>query len=74
MDCHQGPAGPRRVLLVGMMGAGKSTVAQRLGRPCLGWPLVDTDDIVEATGRHDVGRLFAVRPGRTRSGLPSRRR
>jgi shikimate kinase len=51
--------GPRRhLVLVGLMGAGKSTVgaacATRLARP-----FVDTDDVVEASTRMTVAELFA---------------
>jgi shikimate kinase len=45
------------VLLVGMMGAGKSTVASVLAAR-LGWPLVDTDAIVEARARATVAEIF----------------
>lgn len=39
-----------RVLLVGMMGAGKTTVGRALGKR-LGWPYLDNDDLVaEAAG------------------------
>lgn len=42
---------PRRVLLIGMMGAGKTTTG-RLVAQRLGWPYLDSDDEVEArTGR-----------------------
>lgn len=48
-DAAPGPA--RRVLLVGMMGAGKSTVGGALSRRT-GWPYLDNDDLVrQATGR-----------------------
>jgi shikimate kinase len=41
----------RRILLVGMMGAGKSTVGRELARRT-GWPLLDNDDLVRGlTGR-----------------------
>jgi shikimate kinase len=41
----------RRVLLVGMMGAGKTTTGRMLADR-LGWPYVDTDDEIERrTGR-----------------------
>lgn len=51
---------PRRILLVGMMGAGKSTAGRALaGR--LGWPYVDSDEqVIHRTGR-TVPELFAER-------------
>ncbi len=43
--------GPRRVLLIGMMGAGKSTTGHLLGVR-LGWPYLDSDEeVVRLTGR-----------------------
>jgi shikimate kinase len=42
---------PHRVLLIGMMGAGKSTTGQLLARR-LGWPYLDSDaEIERRTGR-----------------------
>ena len=42
---------PARVLLVGMMGSGKSSVGRALAERT-GWPFVDNDELVErATGR-----------------------
>lgn len=42
---------PTRVLLVGMMGSGKSSVGRALAART-GWPFVDNDELVErATGR-----------------------
>jgi shikimate kinase len=49
-----------RVLLVGMMGAGKSTVGRLLAER-LGWRHVDTDEVVEATTGRTVAQLFAER-------------
>ena len=49
-----------RVVLVGMMGAGKTTVGRELaGR--LGWRFLDTDALVEATVGSTVAELFASR-------------
>jgi shikimate kinase len=45
------------VLLVGMMGAGKSTVASLLADR-LGWPLVDTDAMVENRAGATVAEVF----------------
>jgi shikimate kinase len=46
------------VLLVGMMGAGKSTVAKVLAAR-LGWPLADTDAIIERRAGATVADIFA---------------
>ena len=46
----EGPAKPR-VLIIGMMGAGKTTVVRELSERT-GWPYVDNDDVLrEQTGR-----------------------
>jgi len=47
-----------RLLLVGMMGAGKSTVA-RLAAKRLGWTWIDTDVEITRTGGATVAELFA---------------
>lgn len=47
----------RRVLLVGMMGAGKTTVGKLLAGK-LGWRYVDSDDEVEELTGHTVKELF----------------
>lgn len=51
-------SGPRRVLLVGMMGAGKSTVGRRLADR-LGWTLLDSDAEVEWAVGKTVPEIFA---------------
>lgn len=51
---------PERVLLVGMMGAGKSSVGRRVARR-LGWPYLDSDEqVCRRTGR-SVPEIFAER-------------
>ena len=49
---------PRRLALVGFMGAGKSTVARRVA-DALGWDLVETDALVEAHFGRPAARVFA---------------
>jgi len=49
-----------RLLLVGMMGSGKSTVA-RLAAKRLGWTWVDTDEVIVRDAGTSVPELFAGR-------------
>lgn len=52
-------AGPRHLVLVGLMGAGKSTVGEECARR-LKRPFVDTDEVVvSATGR-TIDEIFAT--------------
>jgi len=48
----------RRILLVGFMGAGKSSVGRDLARR-LGWTFVDFDDVIEEEAGVTVAELFA---------------
>jgi shikimate kinase len=48
-----------KVLLVGMMGAGKTTVGRALADR-LGWPFVDTDEVIERRAGRAVSELFAL--------------
>lgn len=52
--------GPCRVLLVGMMGSGKSTIG-RLLADATGWPYVDNDDLVLRSHGMTARRLLADR-------------
>lgn len=49
---------PRRVLLVGFMGSGKSSVGPLVAR-ALGWAFHDFDEVLEAEEGRPVARIFA---------------
>jgi shikimate kinase len=49
---------PRRVVLTGFMGAGKSTVGRLLAER-LGWPFLDIDSLITAEHGLSVARIFA---------------
>jgi len=49
----------KSIALVGMMGAGKSTVAQQLAVR-LGWPWYDLDHVIETVAGESIPRLFAL--------------
>ena len=52
------PAPPRRIVLTGFMGSGKSTVGPLVaGR--LGWTFLDVDDVIEAEAGATIAELFA---------------
>jgi shikimate kinase len=49
---------PRRIVLTGFMGSGKSTVGALLaGR--LGWSFIDVDEVIEAEACATIAELFA---------------
>jgi shikimate kinase len=50
---------PARVVLVGFMGAGKSTVGPLVARR-LGWEFVDLDDEIEAATGRTAAEIFAT--------------
>ena len=52
--------GPRSVVLVGMMGAGKSSVGRRLASR-LGIPFVDADVEIEKAAAMTISEIFAAR-------------
>ena len=56
---NEGPADRRALFLVGMMGAGKTTVGKRLARR-LGWPFVDADRELEARLGVPVQTIFEL--------------
>ena len=54
--------GPCRVLLIGMMGSGKSTVG-RLLADATGWPYADNDELVLRDPRGDAARSLLAERG-----------
>jgi shikimate kinase len=55
---HQPPVRvDRPIVLVGLMGAGKSTVGRRLAKR-LGLPFVDSDDEIERAADHSIPEIF----------------
>ena len=52
------PACDRPIVLVGMMGAGKSAVGRRLAK-ALGWPFKDADAAIEAAAGTSIANIFA---------------
>jgi len=51
-------AAPRRIVLTGFMGSGKSTVGPLVARR-LGWSFVDVDDVIEAEAGVAIAEIFA---------------
>ncbi len=51
---------PPRVLLIGMMGAGKSTVGSQLARQ-LGWDYLDSDEEVISSTGHSIPEIWRSR-------------
>lgn len=51
---------PKNILLIGFMGSGKSTIGRHLGK-LLGYPVVDTDELVEAKAGMPIKDIFAKR-------------
>ena len=48
------------VILTGFMGTGKTSVGKRLAKR-LGWRLVDLDQLIEASAKMPIARIFAER-------------
>jgi shikimate kinase len=51
------PTPDRSIVLVGLMGAGKSTVGKRLAKR-LGLPFVDSDEEIERVADHSISEIF----------------
>lgn len=59
---HQNPIlkwRQRPLVLVGLMGAGKSTVGRRLAKK-IGWKFVDSDEEIEAAAGCSIADIFAI--------------
>ena len=54
------PIPPTRVVLLGMMGSGKSSVGRALAA-LTGWPFIDNDELVEAATGRTARQLLAER-------------
>jgi shikimate kinase len=57
-DRAQSETLPRRIVLTGFMGSGKSTVGPLLAAR-LGWSFLDVDDVIEAEAGATIAELFA---------------
>ena len=60
-NAHSGPhalAAPRRIVLTGFMGSGKTTVGPLVAQR-LGWLFTDVDDVIEAEAGCTIGELFS---------------
>ncbi len=51
---------PRNIVLIGLMGCGKTTIGRKL-QTLLGYPLIDTDHLIEEKARMSVADIFARR-------------
>ena len=51
-------AQPRRIVLTGFMGSGKSTVGPLLARR-LGWQFLDVDEVIEAEAQTTIATIFS---------------
>ena len=58
VNACQHPPIDRTVVLIGMMGAGKTAVGRRLAR-ALGWPFQDADAAIEAAAGTTISNIFA---------------
>lgn len=48
----------QQLVLIGFMGAGKTTLSQALGA-ATGWPVYDTDDLVVTAAHRSINTIFA---------------
>lgn len=58
MEASTNSVPPRRIVLTGFMGSGKSTVGPLLAAR-LGWSFLDVDDVIEAEAGTTIAEIFA---------------
>ncbi|MGA3160032.1 MAG: shikimate kinase [Terracidiphilus sp.] len=58
MQASSQTAAPRRIVLTGFMGSGKTTLGPLLAAR-LGWSFLDVDDVIEAEAGASIAELFA---------------
>lgn len=57
----QSPDGlPKNIVLIGLMGCGKTTIGRKL-QGMLGYPMVDTDQLIEEKAGMSISEIFAKR-------------
>jgi shikimate kinase len=57
MPTDDAPDADRRILLIGMMGSGKSTIGRALAART-GWPYLDNDDLLERAAGRTAREIF----------------
>ena len=58
MEATSNSAKPRRIVLTGFMGSGKTTLGPLLAAR-LGWSFLDVDDVIEAEAGMTIAEIFA---------------
>jgi len=58
MDASSNSAAPRRIVLTGFMGSGKTTLGPLVAAR-LGWRFIDVDDVIEAEAGVTIAEIFA---------------
>ena len=58
MEASSNSVAPRRIVLTGFMGSGKTTLGPLVAAR-LGWSFIDVDDVIEAEAGATIAELFA---------------
>jgi shikimate kinase len=58
VEASSNSVAPRRIVLTGFMGSGKTTLGPLLAAR-LGWSFIDADDVIEAEAGASIAELFA---------------